>query len=426
MNHASNRKINSLQSWIVVLTSALFFFYIFIQMNMFNSIGSVLIQTYNISSLHLGNISAVYFYSTVIFLFPAGLLCDYFSIRRILLMTTAIAGIAAVMFGHAAHIWELFITRALIGVAGSFCLIGSVKLASRWFSPKRMALVLGLVVTLAMLGGMVAQTPFIWLMEIVGWRRAMDYNAILGGIIFILMLVFLRDYPENYNIKAEQASIKHQVKFWTAMKQVLKNTQNWFAGLYTSLINLPIILLGAIWGATYLVQVEKLSYSQATSVSSMLFLGSIIGCPLIGWLSDKVGLRKAPMIIGAVLCLMNFLAILYLPNLNIYSLLMLFLLLGIFTSVQVLGYPLLVESNPLMLTARAQGLASMLIMAGGFTQPLFGWLMSLHWDHKMVNNLPVYSKTDLLLAMSIISVAFIAALIIACCARETYCKNQEN
>jgi hypothetical protein len=101
----------------------------------------------------------------------------------------------------------------------------------------------------------------------------------------------------------------------------------------------------------------------------------------------------------------------------------LFFLLGFLTSVQVLGYPIVVESNPLKLTARAQGVSSVLIMAGGFTQPLFGWLMNLNWNHKMINGLPIYTRGDFLLGMSIMSVAFIVAIIIACLVRETHCKH---
>ena len=423
MSHLPSEKINSAQSWLVVLTSALFFFYIFIQMNMFNAIGPSLIQTFHLSSVRLGNLSATYFYATVIFLFPAGLLCDYCSTRRLLLFMMGLVTVSTWFFGSAHNVWQLFIARAFVGITGAFCLIACVKLASRWFSPKRMALVLGLVITLAMLGGMVAQTPFSWLISRVGWQNTINYDVALGVLIFILLFLFVRDYPKGYDIKAEKSKVENQIKFWPAIKRVLKNKQNWLAGLYTSLINLPIMLLGAIWGATYLVQVEKLSYPQATSVSSMLFLGSIVGCPLIGWISDSIKRRKLPMIIGALLCLVNIAAIIYLPQLNLYLLFGLFFLLGLLTSVQVLGYPLLVESNSLRLTARAQGVSSILIMAGGFTQPLFGWLMNLHWDHKIVNNLPVYTRADFLWGMSIMSIAFVIAFVIACLTRETHCEH---
>jgi sugar phosphate permease len=310
-----------------------------------------------------------------------------------------------------------------MGLASAFCFLAPLKLASRWFTPKRIAFAIGMVVMFAMLGGMVAQTPFAWLVKTVGWRSTIDFATGLGFLIFMMIFLIVRDYPKGYDINAEHAEVEAQIPFWRAIGLVLKNKQNWFGGVYTSLINLPIMLLGAIWGATYLVQVEGLSYPLATSVSSMLFLGSLVGCPLIGWISDAIERRKLPMIIGGILCLINMLVIIYVPHLNIYLLFVLFFLLGFLTSVQVLGYPVVVESNPLKLTARAQGVASVLIMAGGFTQPLFGWLMNLNWNHKMIDGLPIYTRGDFLLGMSIMSVAFIIAIIIACLIRETHCKH---
>jgi MFS family permease len=414
---------NTPQSWFVVLTSALFFFYIFIQMNMFNAIGPSLIKAFNISAVQLGNLSAMYFYANVIFLFPAALLLDYFPTRVVLLCVVGISVISTLFFGLSTSLWQAIITRFIVGLTGAFCFLAPVKLASRWFTPKRMAFAIGMVVMLAMLGGMVAQTPFAWLVKTVGWRNTIHFDSGLGLLIFILILLIVRDHPKGYDIKAEHTQIEHQIPFWRALGLVLKNKQNWFGGLYTSLINLPLMLLGAIWGATYLVQVEGLSYPLATSVSSMLFLGCLIGCPLIGWVSDAIERRKLPMIIGGILCLINMLVIIYVPHLNIYLLFVLFFLLGFLTSVQVLGYPIVVESNPLKLTARAQGVSSVLIMAGGFTQPLFGWLMNLNWNHKMINGLPIYTRGDFLLGMSIMSVAFIVAIIIACLVRETHCKH---
>jgi MFS family permease len=335
----------------------------------------------------------------------------------------AISIISTFLFGHSTTLWQATVTRFIVGITGAFCFLAPIKLASRWFTPKRMGFVLGMAVMLAMLGGMVAQTPFAWLIKLVGWRHTITYDAVLGLFIFAFIFIVVRDYPKGYDIKAEQSKVEHQINFWKALGLVLKNKQNWFGGLYTSLINLPLMLLGAIWGATYLVQVEGLSYPQATSISSMLFLGCLIGSPLAGWISDTIRRRKLPMIVGGILCLINMLVIVYVPHLSIYLLFTLFFTLGLLAGVQVLGYPIIVESNPLKLTARAQSISSILIMAGGFTQPLFGWLMNLNWNHKMVNNLPIYTRTDFLWGMSIMSIAFVIAIIISCLVRETHCKH---
>jgi len=414
---------NGVKAWFVVISSALFFFYIFIQINMFNAIGPSLIQTFHVTTTTLGQLSAIYFYANVICLFPAGLYLDQFSTRRLLLIVTLLTAMATAIFGAADFFWEAAFARVVVGITGSFCLIACVKMTSRWFTPKRMALVTGVFVTLAMAGGVVAQTPFVLLINAVGWREAMYWNAGLGILILAFIFILSHDYPKGYNISAEKEHAKHQLKFWIAIRRVLKNPQNYLTGLYTSLINLPIFLLGALWGSLYLMQAEGLTHAQSTMVTAMLFVGSMIGCPVLGWVSDKMGRRRRPMIIGAILSLLVILVIIYVPNLTFGMLMFLFFFLGFITSIQVIGYPVLVESNPLSLTARAQGFSSILIMAGGFTQPLFAWLMNLHWDHRMLNGLPIYTKANFHWGMSIIPIAFIIGLIIALCVRETHCQH---
>jgi fucose permease len=108
MNNVINHK-NSIQSWLIVLTSALFFFYIFIQMNMFNAIGPSLIKTFGISTTQLGNLSAMYFYGNVIFLFPAALLLDYYSTRNSLVLVVAICVLSTFLFGHTTSLWQAII-----------------------------------------------------------------------------------------------------------------------------------------------------------------------------------------------------------------------------------------------------------------------------------------------------------------------------
>ncbi len=187
-------------------------------------------------------------------------------------------------------------------------------------------------------------------------------------------------------------------------------------------MNLPIFLLGAMWGGLYLVQVQGLSRADASVVTSMIFVGTIIGSTLLGWLSDRLARRRSPMLIGAALSLGLVFNLMYTPQLGFFNLAALFFLLGLLTSTQVISYPLIVESNPVSLTGSAEGLASVLIMSGGFAQPLFGWLMGRNWAHTMVNNMPVYSHADYLSAMWIMPVAFGLSLLAATVIKETYCQ----
>lgn len=414
------------QAWLVVLTAALFFFYEFVQMSMFNAISPELMAAFGINGAQFGNLSATYFYADVLFLLPAGIILDRVSTRKLIVAAMLLCIICTYIFAFAESLTIAMIAHGLTGVGSAFCLLSCLKLASRWFPPRRMALITGLVVTMAMLGGIVAQTPFAMLAKAIGWRHAVMANATLGIVLLMLIYNIVRDYPEGYKERFKfQDTALRAIGFWCSVGRAVRNLQVWLAGLYTSLINLPIFLLGQTWGTLYLLQVHHMTRAQAGNIPAMLFLGTIIGSPVFGWVSDRIGLRRVPMFVGGVLSLLTILLIVYVPILTYGMLLLLFLLLGFFTASQVIGYPVVVESSSRILTASSMGMASVLIMLGGTTEPIFGWLLDLHWNGHIVDGVRIFSRSDFHLAMLMMPIAFIAALGCTLLLRETHCKMKD-
>ncbi len=415
---------SKIQPWLVCLSAAFFFFYEFIQMGMFNSISQELMHDFSINAGQLGFLSATYFYADVIFLLFAGILVDRFSIRIIILSAMVMVVLSTILFACSRSFEIAAFSHFIAGIGNAFCFLSCIKLATRWFPSQRLALVIGIIITIAMAGGIVAQTPFALVVHALGWRNAVMINAALGILITLLIYCFVHDYPKHQRSqKSEDLVATKPISVMKSISLSLRNKQNGLAGVYTCLLNLPIILLGALWGSLYLTQVHHLEKTQASLVATMIFLGTIIGSPLVGWLSDFISRRRLLMIIGAMLSLLVLLAIMFIPVLHFYTLLILFLLLGFFTSTQIISYPLIAESNPRHLTGTSTSLASILIMGGGAVfQPLFGWLIDLHWDQTFLQGVPYYSASNYRYGMAIMPIAFIVSLIAACCLRETYCQ----
>lgn len=414
------------RAWVVCFTAALFFFYEFIQMNMFNVLSGDLLHAFNINAEQLGVLSAYCFYATIVFLLPAGQLLDRFSTRKIILLALGICvgGTAGLSFTTSLAWAHVF--RFMAGIGSAFCFLSSVRLASRWFHPRRLALVVGLIVTMAMTGGMVAQTPLSLLNQWLGWRHTILAVAGLGAFILLLVWMFVQDYPQHAKEQhKEHHSALREIGYWRSMLTSYLNWQNWMGGIYTSLLNLPIVILGSLWGGLYLQQVYHFTPEQAASITSTLFLGAIVGCPIAGWLSDKMGYRRLPMIIGALLSLAVILILLYTPNLSMPQLMLGFFSLGFITSAQVISYPTIAESNPPALTAMSVSVISISTQIGfAVFQPLFGKILDHFWDGSKLDGVPIYSAHSYQLAMIILPSAFVIALIASLLMKETYCKKQ--
>lgn len=418
---------HSLRPWLVCFVAALFFFYEFIQMNMLNAISHLFMPAFNLTATQFGKLSAFYFYSTLIFLFPAGIILDRVSTRKVILSALTLCIIGTFLFAGATSFWMACFSRFLAGIGSAFCFLSCVRLASRWFPAQRMALVIGLIVTMAMSGGMVAQTPLTLLTNAVGWRQAIAIDGSLGILIAILIWFVVRDYPTNYReLREEQQKQLFEMGYWQCMRRSYLNLQNWLNGIYTCLMNLPIFVLGGFLGNQYLVRVHDLSFSQASYVSSFLFLGSIIGSPTMGWVSDRMRLRQRPMLIGAILSIVLILFIMNYNTATLSMLMILFFLLGFITSTQVITYPTVTESNSRLLTATSVSVVSFSVISGGaIFDPLFGWLIDLHAHTDTLVRSITYSAADFRFAIWMLPAMFFVALIAALFIRETYCRRQD-
>lgn len=426
-NHYHEKTTHNKLAWAVILTASLFFFYEFIQMNVFNSINTQLRETFHLDAIHIGQLFSMYFYANFLCIFAAGNLLDRFSTKKLLLSAISVCTIGTFMFSIATVYWLAATGRFLVGAGAAFCFLSCIRLASRWFSPHRMAFVTGVVVTMAMLGGLVAQTPFSLLTDYLGsWRYALLLNTGLGVVIFIVTLLVVQDRPPDAQESSKiDAQHLHDLGVWRCIKLAVLNPQNWLGGLYTSLMNLPVFVIGGLWGILYLSQVHHLTTTQASYATTFFFLGVIAGSLIYGYISDHIERRVLPMIVGAVVSLIVMLLLMYMPGLSLGVIIFLFFLIGLVTSSQVLTYPMIAELNPTYLTSTAVSIDSVCIMASGFiVPPFFGWLMERNSAHQIVNGIVEYSAADYNFAMLVMPVSFIIALGIAFLMRESYCKQQ--
>lgn len=404
-----------LMAWVVCLSAGLFFLYEFFQLNIFDVINQPLREDFHIDATQLSWMSSAYLWADIIFLLPAGIILDRFSTRKVILTAMLVCVVGTVGFALTDSFILASFFHFLSGIGNAFCFLSCVVLVSHWFPPRRQALVIGSLVTMAFIGGMMAHTPFAYLYELFGWRRALLIDGAVGAVLLIWIYIVVQDRPADAPVRARAS----QGQVLSSFIKALSNSQNWLAGVFTSFLNLPIMVLCALWGASYLQVVHHLPDIAASNVVSLIFMGSVIGCPLVGWLSDSQGRRKPLMILGAVATLITVTPLFMHVTLSQTMLSIIFFALGFFTSTQVISYPLVAESNLAENTGAATGIASVIIMGGGGVgQVMFGYLMSHHAGTTVTQ----YTVADFQFAMWMFPIAAIAALVAVLMTRETYCK----
>lgn len=403
----------SCMPWVVCFSAGLFFLYEFFQLNLFDVINLSLRDEFNVDAAKLSWLSSSYLWANLLFLLPAGLLLDRFSVRRVVLLAMLVCVLGTLGFALTTHFYLAFIFHALTGVGNAFCFLACVVLVSRWFPPRRQAFVVGCIVTMAFIGGMLAHTPLAYLNLHYGWRDALLIDTVLGAFILMWLAMILKDRPD-----ASRDTQNTSPAASSSFIHAFKNKQTWLAGFYIACLNLPIMVLCVLWGASYLTVVHGLAALSASNVVSLILIGSILGCPLAGWLSDKHGVRKPLMVIGASTSLMISVLLVYGAGISVLYLSFLFFSLGLFSSTQVIGYPVIAESNAEHNTGSATALASLVIMGGGgVAQVVFGLLMRAHAG----GDVSRYTAADFQGAMWLFPVVMAAALIAIFFMRETRC-----
>lgn len=411
---------SSAKAWIVCLLSALFFSYELVQFHMLNSISTYLLRDLQITGTEYGFLSSTYLFADVVFLLPAGIILDRCSTRSVILSALALCILGTVGFAYSHVMWTACFFHFLSGIGNAFCFLSCMMLVARWFPVERHALVMGMVVTIGMLGGVIAQTPFTLLTQMFDWRSALLIDAVVGTVIFGLIFAFVEDRPKrSLRDDDDENSASSTHSFWGGISYALCNRQNILCGIYTGLMNLPVMLLGAMWGSLYLVQMRHLDLTEASFVAGLICTGTIVGSPVFGYISDRIREKRPLMISGAVLSIGVIALLMFLTNLSFPALCALFFFLGFFTSTQVLGYPLITESSRKELTGTSMGVAAVIIMGlAAVAQPLSGMLIDMEWNGAYYDQLPQYSYNDFLNLFWIFPIGFFISLFTAYAVRE--------
>lgn len=426
--HSENRNNYAIIGWLICGLGAIFYSYEYLLRIAPSVMELALREHFNLSATGFGLVSSAYYLAYVPMQLPVGVLLDRYGPQRLLTFACLICVIGTFAFTATSIVWVATVGRFLMGFGSAFAFVGVLKLATLWLPENRLAMISGMTSALGPIGAMLGDNFLDMFVEKIGWIKTLNITAFFGIGLTIVLWFGIRDRKGNSRLHGTVPSFK---KGMIDLGIILRNKQIWVNGLYGCLVYLPTTVFAELWGIPYLRHAHGLSAEAAGLANSLLFLGFIIGAPLMGYISDRLARRKFPMLIGASGAAVVMMMILYLPGLKESNIQALMFLLGLLYSSQAIVFAVGRELSPGEAAGTAMATTNMIVMLGAMLlQPLVGHLLDFSLSAHVggaaltgaaVDNLQkLYTVDDYQFALSIIPLGILIAAILTFFLKETH------
>lgn len=316
----------------------------------------------------VASVVGLFYYGYSPFSLIAGAGMDRLGPRKIIPIAAAAAGLGALLFATG-NTTAVAVGRLLQGAGGVFAPVGAIYIASKYFRPSQAATLIGATQMFGMAGGAAGQFivgPMIarGLAWDTFWSGLGIAVLLISGLLFVLLPT--DDAPKK--LSPEQTIAQ-------GFYLVFRNPQSILCGLIAGLLFIPTTIFDMVWGVRYLQDAHGLDYASAVFRTAMVPLGWIIGCPLLGFISDRLGRRK-PVIIGAAALLLVCLAWILFGTPGVLPPYLLGLVAGIASGSAMLPYTVIKEANPPQFGGIATGVVNFLNFTfSALLGPVFGWVL---------------------------------------------------
>lgn len=409
--------------WLICAIATVFYCYAYVLRAYPSVMEPQLRHHFLIDATTFGTLTAFYYYAYTPMQLFVGVLLDRFGARGMLTVASAIATVGLFIFVSSHNLHAAEAGRFMLGVGAAFAYVTALKLTTLWLHPKHFAMMAGLTTGIGMLAaglGDVALTKFV---QVTGYQHALYMLVVLGVILTVCAILFVRNAPKNAS-KVQMAA-KKKVSFKSLVFTLIKmfaNPQMWVVGIIGMLLYMPASIFLDVYGIPYLERAYQVTPEMASMVVLMVFLGWVASGPFLGILSDKIGRRRLPLTVCSLGAAALFAIVLYVPGVSVTALFFLFFGIGMCCGVHPLCFAVSRENNPIQYSATSISLTNAFIMVGGFLQPFVGFLLDSDWKGQMSHGVRFYTTGDYHFALSILPIGLVLVAVLTFFMRETHCK----
>jgi len=409
----------------MVLSMAGLYFFSFLQRvavpgTVFNDIQSEFLCT----ASEVTRLSAIYLFVYATMQPFAGYLADRFGGIKVVLVSGVLLCTGSLLFPYSYGLWELYLSRALVGLGASTMYLCMIKETDHYFSGKNFAPVLGFLCLLGYSGGLAGTRPFRMLVDHIGWR--MSCVSVAGATFAALLFAWFM------MIKVGRDDVtRRRTHIMQSIGIVLKNKLN-----YPILITIPLCFsiyfsIQATIGAKFLEDICGISPLLSSNYTFAMMFFTISCMFLSGIISKLLGNKRKIFVIfngtaTMVAMIIFLLGIIYkLPPVLFF---VPFILLGTASGCTPVNVSFVKEINPPDNVAVSVGILNTTVyVLVAITSQGIGKILDIFSNQaKIVEGATIYPHsayiTLFVILLSVSVIAFVASLF----SSETYGENISN
>jgi len=342
----------------------------------------------------LGILSSIYFYTYAILQIPAGIMADCYGPRLVISVAMLISACGAAMLGLTDSLFGLYAGRFLSSLGVSLIYVNIAKIQVDWFRLREFATMCGLLTLIGNAGSLLAATPLAIIVESLGWRASFYIIGVYSLIMAVICWLVVRDRPSDVGLPSitdievreggATATLQPtNINIMDGIKTVMGNWYTWPPFLASvTLYGVYMAFIG-IWGVPYFMQIYNMPRLAAANHVMAMVVGNMVGAPLVGYLSDRLGLRRGPFILVSILFLITWLVLTIWNGARPaeWGLYPICICMGIGVSGISIAVACAKEVNPPHLTGITVGVVNSGPFVGAaLMQPIFGWVLDRNWQ----------------------------------------------
>ena len=291
-NASSNLQLEGQDAYKVFFSFAFAYFISYSFRSVNAVISPEMISDLGLNNTQLGLLSAAYFIGFGLAQIPAGACLDRFGpkLTEISLMIFAVIG--ALLFYFSEDFSSLLISRMLIGVGVSACLMSAFSGFRAWYPLEKQAQLTSTILIFGTSGALMTSSPARILLPYIGWRGIYFVLAFATMLAIIILYKGLpkpntKELKPNIGLSGKDARLFS----WEEYRPILKNAYFWRLFPIGAISLGGFIAIQTLWLGPWLINVMGHTSDEASKIilwfNAFLLLAYVINAVLLPTLQKR-------------------------------------------------------------------------------------------------------------------------------------------